>query len=202
MRGNMVPAADMLELPVTLATAGMRELIGWRQEVPWIPSGARSALARLLTPRACVLEFGSGMSTLWFARHARSVYSVEHDPEWAELVRRKAERRALRNIALHVFRAGDPRYSTPDADPESFDLVVVDGIQRPECAASAVRLVTPCGAIYIDNTDFGHQWSWYSEAERTITEYATRRKAELRYFTGFPPATVVANQGLLVRFSA
>ena len=65
---------------------------------------------------------------------------------------------------------------------------------------AALRLVKPGGAIYMDNTDFGAQWDWYWEAERVLREAADGDGARLTHFTGFPPATFVANQGLLAEW--
>ena len=49
--------------------------------------GAIYELDILLCPSDCVLEFGSGGSTLFFARRCHEVYSYETDIDWHNSVR-------------------------------------------------------------------------------------------------------------------
>jgi predicted O-methyltransferase YrrM len=202
MRGNFVGWRESLALPAILSSVVVREALGHRPELPWIPAAARKALNGLLRPDSRVLEFGSGMSSLWLARRCAFVNSVEHDEEWASNITSLARTRGLTNLKVDSFGADDPRYSNPpDCRRGSFDLVIVDGVARPECAQSSLDLVTPNGSIYIDNTDFGHQWQWYADAEAILLKGAEQAGGTVRYFTGFAPATFVASQGMLVTFS-
>jgi predicted O-methyltransferase YrrM len=200
MRGNRVAWSEIAALPALCWDAAVRELFGRRPELPWIPSAARAAIAALLTPQSKVLEFGSGMSSLWLARRSAAVRAVEHDQPWAEQVDRLARSRGLTNLTVD-FAVDETQYVNPtDCNPESFDLVIVDGIARPECARASLRLVKPNGAIYLDNTDFGSQWQWYLDTETTLLHAAQERNGTVRYFTGFPPATFVACQSMLITF--
>ncbi|HEY0953010.1 MAG TPA: hypothetical protein VGD85_22645, partial [Nocardioides sp.] len=54
-------------------------------DVPWWTFAAADAVEDFLRarPGARVLEWGSGASTVWLARRAGSVVTVEHDPAWA-----------------------------------------------------------------------------------------------------------------------
>jgi predicted O-methyltransferase YrrM len=201
MRGNFVGWREFSGLPAILSGAVVREVFGHRPEVPWIPAAARKALEGVLHPKSKVLEFGSGMSTLWLARRCAFVNSVEHDEEWASKVTSLARARGLTSLKVDSFRGDDPRYSNPpNCRPRSFDLVIVDGIARPECAQASLGLVTPSGSIYLDNTDFGHEWQWYADAEAILLKAAEDAGGTVRYFTGFAPATFVASQGMLVTF--
>src|SRR4051812_35576099 len=86
LRGNCIKPSQCAEIPLALASTVMRRVAGRRPELPWIPSGARQALAALLCKQSRVLEFGSGMSTLWLARRAGYVHSIEHDSVWFSAV--------------------------------------------------------------------------------------------------------------------
>lgn len=200
MRGNRVSWREIAALPATLAEATAREVFGHRPELPWIPPAARRALARLLTRQSRVLEYGSGMSTLWLARRAAEVISVDHDREWAARVGGLARDRKLDNVSLHWLLDQSEYVNPPGSERHKFDLVIVDGIARPECAAAALDYAKPAGAIYLDNTDFGSQWQWYLDAEAVLLRAARERGGKVQYFTGFPPATFVASQSMLVTF--
>jgi SAM-dependent methyltransferase len=54
--------------------------------VPWITYPAFRQLARIVKPDWRVFEYGCGGSSLWWAARARKVFSVEHDPAWAERI--------------------------------------------------------------------------------------------------------------------
>ncbi|HEX2132362.1 MAG TPA: hypothetical protein VHH15_12455, partial [Actinophytocola sp.] len=52
-------------------------------------------------PGARIFEYGAGASTLWLAKRAGQVDSVEHDTQWAEVVREMVADTAG-NVKLHA----------------------------------------------------------------------------------------------------
>jgi hypothetical protein len=58
--------------------------------IPWITYPALDYLSQLDFSRACVLKYGGGQSSLWWAKRAESVSTVEEGAEWAEKLRRPA----------------------------------------------------------------------------------------------------------------
>lgn len=72
--------------------------------VPWITYCATHYLSRIVQADYCVLEFGAGNSTRWWAERVSEVVSVEHDPNWADAVRRCN----LANVTLVERAMGDP----------------------------------------------------------------------------------------------
>ena len=63
-------------------------------ELPWFAYAAIDFLDGFLQPHMTVCEYGSGGSTLFFARRVKSVFSIEDNAEWfnriSELLRAKA----------------------------------------------------------------------------------------------------------------
>lgn len=126
--------------------------------VPWITFDATRAICAALPRDARVFEFGAGNSTVFWARRAASVCSVEDNAGWVDML--NAKLKALRIANTHLVHATDKAsyVGTIDAWPdEHFDMVIVDGAFRRECAAAAVRHVKPGGLLVIDNTD----WHWF-----------------------------------------
>jgi hypothetical protein len=99
-------------------------------------------------PNPEILEYGSGASTMWLARRASKLVSVEHDELWYQFV---SERTAgIASVTLHLMSGriecpGGLSSDLPDwrmASPErylefvkslpadSFDLVLNDGLGR------------------------------------------------------------------------
>lgn len=43
-------------------------------------------IEKYLTPKSVMLEWGSGGSTSYFGAQVAALYSIEHDPEWYDIV--------------------------------------------------------------------------------------------------------------------
>lgn len=138
-------------------------------EVPWITFNARKWLDRILTTEMSVFEWGSGGSTLYFAKRCGVLVSVEHDPVWFEKVASKLE--GLTNLTYKLiephrgpgYRSSDNLYkglsfekyckyilNFPD---NSFDLVVVDGRARNNCIKPALSKIKQEGFLMLDNSE-------------------------------------------------
>ncbi|MEI6085198.1 MAG: hypothetical protein WCS70_12970 [Verrucomicrobiota bacterium] len=121
-----------------------------------------------------VFEYGSGGSTVFFARHAGQVFSVEHDPAWHGHVGKTLAAQQLTNchyllrvpqsvagVAVaaegkHAF-IDEREWEYPgmsfetyvrsiDVHPDrTFDLVLVDGRARADCIAHAISKIRPGG---------------------------------------------------------
>lgn len=119
--------------------------------------------------KARVFEFGAGASTVWLAKRAGQVHSVEHDARFAADMGHLV--RELDNVVLHhvtptpgveggTATSGEPGYEGQDfADYVSvvsevggpFDLIVVDGRARVACLAAAIPQLSEDGLIVFDN---------------------------------------------------
>src|SRR5215467_3096301 len=73
-----------------------------RMDVPWWTFPAIDAVERWIAARGNVrvFEYGSGASTVWLARRAAHVVSVEHDVGFARMA---APMLALPNVELRVI---------------------------------------------------------------------------------------------------
>jgi|SRR5208282_1512733 len=133
-------------------------------EIPWFAYAAIDFLEGFLRPTMKVCEYGSGGSTLFFARRTSSVFSIEDNPTWHELVKNRLEQKAYRNAQLKLcpfdFKnpAGFEQSEYLNAMPEEkFDVIVVDGSEewtqvRPTCFRKAESRVNPGGIIVVDDS--------------------------------------------------
>lgn len=177
-----------------------RLLFGLRPELPWISYDAISCLRRHLTPSSRVLEFGSGMSTVWYARHAAYVHSVEGYEPWHKKVSELLVRHGIRNVN-YTFAATKPEYISPEiTGQEGFDLIMVDGDYRSECIRNSLPFLKAGGILFLDNSDQDSkpQGGDRRVAEQLALEYAKRTNAATTYFTDFAPAQFTPNQGLMI----
>src|SRR5438874_12120928 len=66
-------------------------------EIPWFSYAAIDFLDGFVEPHMTIFEYGSGGSTLFFAQRARSVYSVEDNSKWFELVSQRLLEKSVSN---------------------------------------------------------------------------------------------------------
>ena len=121
---------------------------------PWLPDQVIAFLKSLIAarPGLKILEFGCGGSTVWFAGFNVKVISVEHDEQWHNAVRDELALKKRTNIDLRLRSL--PYNGICDEFPdESFDLILVDGEDRPMCLLKAMAKVKKGGVLMLDNAE-------------------------------------------------
>jgi predicted O-methyltransferase YrrM len=134
-------------------------------EKPWFSYSAIRFLDQFVKPRMLIYEYGSGGSTLYFAKRSGCVVSIEDNKQWYDRVSCIVHERAIKNVevrftpadlsSLELFQAS----GYPDALPkEPADIVVVDGSElddvqvRPSCFAVAETRIKTGGVIIVDDS--------------------------------------------------
>jgi len=194
-QGELLDLAGFCYLPQCLLSTLVKKLSGRRPEMPWLGYRAIRSLDRLIKKDWQVLEYGSGMSSLWLAGRCRWLVSVEHDQAWSRFLREELARRGAGNVDYQVLT--EERYPEMGSYPDhSFDLVLIDGIRRDEAAGTALRKVKPGGYIYLDNSDV--PYPEYQRARQRLLG-AARRPRGFRFFNDLCPTHVAVTQGLLIQ---
>lgn len=122
------------------------------QPLPWLSMPAIALLEARAPSGLSVLEYGSGNSTLWWARRAARVVAVEHD---AAFHARLAPRLPENAVSLLVPDSPDGVYEqAPARYGRVFDVIVIDGARRIECAQACLPLLKEAGVIIYDNADW------------------------------------------------
>jgi protein-L-isoaspartate O-methyltransferase len=154
---------------------------------PWLTYSAVDYLVNVV-PGLRVFEFGSGMSTLWFAERCKEVVSVENNRSWYEAIQKRTA--GLENVSL-IF-AGDLKSYVGSIDRAGgrFDLILVDGMFRSECLGVARGYLNDGGMVIVDNTD----------AVPTLAQQARTELAggTIREFRGWVPGNLSPNETTIV----
>ncbi|WP_374001720.1 SAM-dependent methyltransferase [Bdellovibrio bacteriovorus] len=141
--------------------------------IPWITYPCIEFLNNLDLAKCRVFEFGSGASTLYWARRVHSVVSVERDLSWYEKV--------LSSIPSNcqIHHCGDEMLypSVINKCSEEFDIIVIDGAVRYPSVLEAIKKISVDGIIILDNTE------WYPNAAMLLRELGYVQID----FCGFPP---------------
>jgi predicted O-methyltransferase YrrM len=131
-------------------------------DVPWLAPAAVEFLEGYLKPEDRLLEFGSGRSTLWFAKRIAHITSVEHNPEWFAIVTTMLNQQSIENVTYSLHQKETHNSSgaqsgyvnvTTSLAKESLDLILVDGIYRSQCVLKSLPLIRPGGILVIDNVN-------------------------------------------------
>lgn len=128
---------------------------------PWLTRQMVTILDDWLQPGDIGHEWGSGRSTVWFARKVSHLTSVEHHPTWGATVRDLlAAEKVAEKVHYHV--AADTSTDSHQAyidevkrhADQSLDFCLVDGIARDRCALAALPKIKPGGILIIDNVNW------------------------------------------------
>lgn len=143
-------------------------------DMPWWNLDAIDVVDRYMAahPGAKVFEYGSGASSVWFARRAGEVISVDHDKPWHDLVASRLGRFASAKLMYvppdDTIDSDRERYESKkgewrgrtfrnyvhaiDVTDGLFDVVVIDGRCRGACLEHAVGRLSSSGIIVFDNS--------------------------------------------------
>jgi hypothetical protein len=187
--------------PKAVMSGIMRKFFNHRPNLPWISYDAISFIDKYLNNNSVLLEYGSGMSTFWYAQHAGTVYSVEDNLEWFENVNSILKKAILDYKVIYEYKQGADYSGFMNAGSVRFDMIMIDGSDRAACAANAINLVKNGGVIYLDNSDKHSSPSGGDTriAENILLDFASKKGASVRYFTDFCPCEFFVQQGMLVQ---
>lgn len=118
--------------------------------LPWYSYPAIDYLNQLNLSKKIVFEYGSGYSTLFWSRKTKQVISVEDNHKWFEKI--KLMSRTRKNINLKYINKNYP--SSIKDFKRKFDIIVIDGSQRPECAKTSIKYLKKGGIVILDNSDW------------------------------------------------
>ncbi len=128
--------------------------------LPWFTYPSIEFLNQLDFKMCNVFEFGSGNGTQYWANHASSVTSVESDLEW---FKRTNIQNGPNQTILYRVQLGD-YVDSLESGPAPYDVIIIDGSWRYDCAVKAVTNIKEGGMIILDNSD------WFPDTSKYLQE--------------------------------
>ena len=121
--------------------------------IPWYTYPAIEYLKQLDLSRKRVFEYGSGNSTLFWAERCQSIVAVEDDEQWYDKVKRSMPSNAecLLCVDQSEYVESINRFE------DQFDVIIVDGSHRYECARTSREKLSADGFMILDNSDWKEQ---------------------------------------------
>ncbi len=118
--------------------------------IPWLTYSFIDFIEPRLQKSFIVFEYGSGNSTLWFSKKVHHIDSVEHDKEWYEQIKNNIPQ----NVTLYYKQLESDEYEKTILEtPNQYDMVIIDGRKRMECAEYAIQKLKESGVIVLDNSE-------------------------------------------------
>lgn len=125
------------------------------EPLPWYTYPSIDFLKNRSYADKSVLEFGAGQSTLWWAKRAKRVVSLEGDKVWYE----KIKNAMPQNVELYLVSMESPKVCVSEVvnilnnKNISYEVIVIDGLYRYEMTDIAKKLVVEDGIIICDNAE-------------------------------------------------
>ncbi|MEJ5961236.1 FkbM family methyltransferase [Pedobacter immunditicola] len=121
------------------------------EALPWVTYSFIDFIKDRLNKEQKVFEYGSGSSTLFYAKRVSKVVSVEHDENWFnKIVRTKPANADM--IFTKLEKGGE--YSKKAALlGEQFDIIIVDGRDRVNCCKESIHALSKQGVLVLDDSE-------------------------------------------------
>jgi hypothetical protein len=148
---------------------------------PWTSQASIRIFEKILTKEMVGFEYGSGNSTIFFAKKLKQLTSVEHNAEWFKIVSAKLKEQGFTNVNYHhipaeniervenytfyqdfkldendfqIMKKYHNYFSFIKNFPDQyFDFIIVDGRARVECCLNAITKLKSGGIFVLDNSD-------------------------------------------------
>jgi len=118
--------------------------------IPWCTYSFIKFIEPRLKKDFNIFEYGSGNSTLWYAKRVKYVKSVEHDKNWFNNLYNSYPSNVK---AVYIPVGNNDEYANEiKNDLIKYHIVVIDGIDRNNCATALMDCLTDDGVIIYDNT--------------------------------------------------
>lgn len=120
------------------------------EAIPWMTYPFLDYMKNLDLSKKSVFEYGSGLSTIFWAKESKIVTSIEDNEEWYKLLSTKVPE----NTNLLFKSTKEDFINAIKEKDEKYDLIILDGNGlRYECALVAINYMKAGGMIVLDDSD-------------------------------------------------
>lgn len=118
--------------------------------IPWYTYPAIEYLSQFDYTQKQIFEYGCGNSSMFWAERAKQVTSIEDNLKWFD--KWKGEFSHPR-LDIRWRDEGEIYENAIFEDNQKYDVIIVDGKRRAECATAAVKALAQGGMIILDDSD-------------------------------------------------
>jgi hypothetical protein len=151
-------------------------------QAPWTSQASIKTFEKILRKDMIGFEYGSGNSTIFFAKHLKNLVCIEHNQDWFNTVKANLKKLNLTNVDYRFIPMSKDAglnhdytfykdFNLTEQDfqirseyhdyfsfvkeyPDNhFDFIMVDGRARVECCLNAIPKLKSNGIFVLDNSD-------------------------------------------------
>lgn len=129
--------------------------------LPWVTYPYIDFMTHKLDNSFHLFEFGTGNSTLWYAKRVKKVVAVEHDDAWFKSVRSQIPENV--RLIYTALEYGGEYSMTAARQEELYDIIIVDGRDRVNCIIRSINALTDRGILILDDserTEYAEGTTW------------------------------------------
>lgn len=147
------------------------------EALPWVTYSFIDFIDNRLSNEMRVFEYGSGNSTLFYAKKVESITSVEHEKEWFDKIKKLMP---INSKLIYQELHYNGEYSaTASKQEEKYDLIIVDGRDRVNCLKKSINALSERGVIVLDDSE--------REDYKECYEFMKKNKYKFIDFWGIAP---------------
>lgn len=191
-----------------LSSLQMKAVSKRGEPLPWYTYSSIDFLKYRNYDNKIVLEFGGGQSTLWWAKKAKHVVTLEGDYDWYEKIKNEMPANvdlnyvSMESVTVSVARVRDILSSMQHS---KYDVIIIDGLYRFEMIEVARDLVADDGVIICDNAEgYGFYEGFKNSCMNKVDFYGNGPGVILPHCTSiyFKPSSFVFDAGIPIHVIA
>lgn len=118
--------------------------------IPWMTYSFVDFLEPRLDKTFNVFEYGCGNSSLWWLERINKLTSCENNEEWYSRIKQHESK----SYSLLLRKVEDGSYARSISEQDqTYDIIIIDGQDRVNCAKECVKQLKTNGVILWDNSD-------------------------------------------------
>jgi len=134
-------------------------------EIPWFNLDAIKFIKTYIDEKKNIrlLEFGSGNSTIYYEKNVDKLYSVEHNQNWYDNIKKKVNKntnyviKPINYISKPstdklFYNVSNLKDLFNDVSNEFFDIIIIDGIHRVNSFFGSIDYLKKGGLIVLDDS--------------------------------------------------
>jgi len=151
--------------------------------IPWYTYPAIEYISQFDFSDKTIFEFGCGYSSLFWAKRAKKVISIEDNLKWFEKWQQEFNEP---NLDIRWRDEGKIYENAIFEENQKYDVIVIDGKRRFECAKAAIQKLADSGMIILDDSD---RVNTSDEYKKAIKELQSANLLQVDFY-GFCPMNV------------
>lgn len=122
--------------------------------MPWLNNDCLDYIRTFDISRWDVFEWGTGYGTLWWSTFVKSIVTVDHSPEWYNLIKQQVKGNNVTFKLRKLIKCKSSVYTNAINDNlNKYDCIIIDGRNRNLCGRTVIDRLKQNGIIILDNSE-------------------------------------------------